>query len=444
VVFFANVLQPLIDFFEAILKFFHDTVGFGWGSAIVALTVIVRAALLPLTLKQFKSMQNMAKFQPEIKRLQERYKGDRERLNQEMMKFYRENKVNPFASCLPLVAQLPVFLALFYMLRKDLRHDICPTINPPEIPNPKPCGETAASQFLFIPDLTDKATGSVLIALIVLYVGSQLLSTVLMSTATDRTQRFIFLALPFFFVAFVISFPAGLLGLPLERQPAAFAVAGRVDLNLGRRRLAVRRHLEREMLHGVDRLAVASDEETHVVTVQDPPDPIRLLEDLHFGVQLQSVVDVLEQLAHSFSGRIGSPTHRRLPDRFFFLRGDGGGGADGRLFGAGFEPAPPPAGTGRAGGVAAPSPPRWSVRSIIDMGGPSPSAEGGRIGPRRLRTIVCWMIVQKFVVIQYTSRPAGKLITKATKKNGSARKMNRCVRSVAVDMSTVESNCDPT
>jgi YidC/Oxa1 family membrane protein insertase len=211
VVVFANVLQPLVDFFEAILIFFHDTVGLGWGWAIVALTVVVRAALLPLTLKQFKSMQNMAKFQPEIKRLQERYKGDRERLNQEMMKFYRENKVNPFASCLPLVAQLPVFLSLFYMLRKDLRHDICPTINPAGVQNPQPCGETGASHFLFIPDLTDRATGSVLIALIVLYVGSQLLSTVLMSTATDRTQRFIFLALPFFFVAFVINFPAGLL-----------------------------------------------------------------------------------------------------------------------------------------------------------------------------------------------------------------------------------------
>jgi YidC/Oxa1 family membrane protein insertase len=211
VVVFANVLQPLIDFFEAILIFFHDNLSFGWGAAIVALTVLVRAALLPLTLKQFKSMQNMAKFQPEIKRLQERYKGDRERLNQEMMKFYRENKVNPFASCLPLVAQLPVFLSLFYMLRKDLRHDICPTINPAGVSNPKPCGETGASQFLFIPDLTDSATGSVLIALIVLYVGSQLLSTVLMSTATDRTQRFIFLALPFFFVPFVYTFPAGLL-----------------------------------------------------------------------------------------------------------------------------------------------------------------------------------------------------------------------------------------
>ena len=207
----SDVLSPLITFFEAILLFFHDTVGFSWGWSIVALTVIVRAALLPLTLKQFKSMQNMVRFQPEIKRLQERYKNDRERLNQEMMKFYRENKVNPFASCLPLVAQLPVFLSLFYMLQADLRLDICPDVNPPGTSDPVPCGSGGEASFLFIPDLTDKATGGVLIALIVLYVGSQLLSTVLMSTATDKTQRIIFLALPFVFVIFVISFPAGLL-----------------------------------------------------------------------------------------------------------------------------------------------------------------------------------------------------------------------------------------
>lgn len=207
----SDVFQPLITFFEAILKFFHDTAGLGWGTSIVALTVLVRAALLPLTLKQFKSMQNMAKFQPEIKKLQERYKGDRERLNQEMMKFYRENKVNPFASCLPLLAQLPVFLALFYMLQDDLRLDVCPDVNPPGTTDPQPCGEGGAAQFLFIPDITDKATGTVLITLIVLYVGSQLLSTVLMSTATDKTQRIIFLALPFVFVIFVINFPAGLL-----------------------------------------------------------------------------------------------------------------------------------------------------------------------------------------------------------------------------------------
>ena len=209
-VFAANPLQPLINFFEQILIWFHD-LGIGWGMAIVCLTVLIRMLLLPLTLKQFKSMQSMARLQPEIKKLQDRYKNDKERLNQEMMRFYRENKVNPFASCLPMVAQLPVFLSLFYMLRTDLRHDICPEVNPPGIPNPKPCGDGGEAQFLFIPDLTNRAYGWVLVVLIVLYVGSQLASTLLMSTTTDKTQRMIFLALPFFFVLFVWQFPAGLL-----------------------------------------------------------------------------------------------------------------------------------------------------------------------------------------------------------------------------------------
>src|SRR3954462_9515688 len=97
------------------------------------------------------------------------------------------------------------------MLRVDLRHDICPDINPPGTPHPQPCGSTGESSFLFIPDLTSKATGGVLVVLIVLYVGSQLFSTLLMSTTTDRTQRMIFIALPFFFVLFAINFPAGLL-----------------------------------------------------------------------------------------------------------------------------------------------------------------------------------------------------------------------------------------
>ena len=169
--------------------FFHDTVGLAGAWSIVALTVVVRAALLPLTLKQFKSMQNMVRLQPEIKGLQAKYKDDRERLNQEMMKFYRENKVNPFASCLPLLAQLPVFLALFYMLQDDLRLDICPDDQPAGYREPAAVRRRGEREFLFIPDLTDKATGGVLMALIVLYVGSQLLSTLLMSTATDRTQR---------------------------------------------------------------------------------------------------------------------------------------------------------------------------------------------------------------------------------------------------------------
>src|SRR3954453_18999204 len=135
----ANILQPLIDVFKAVLVFFHDNVGLGWGTAIVALTIVIRALLLPLALRQFRSMQSLARHQPELKRLQEKYKGDKDRLNQEMMKFYRENKINPLASCLPLLAQIPVFISLFYMLRHDLRHDICPSINPIGTANPQPC-----------------------------------------------------------------------------------------------------------------------------------------------------------------------------------------------------------------------------------------------------------------------------------------------------------------
>jgi YidC/Oxa1 family membrane protein insertase len=207
----ANVLQPLISFFEGILRFFHDTVGLGWGFSIIALTLVVRAALVPLTVKQFKSMQALARLQPEIKKLQQKYGDDKQRLNQEMMRFYQENKVNPFSSCLPIVAQLPVFFSLFYMLRKDLRHDICPHINPPSVSNPKPCGASEAAHFLGIPDITDKATGTVLVVLLVLYVGSQLLSSLLMPSTVDRNQRMIFLALPFIFIPFIIGFPAGLL-----------------------------------------------------------------------------------------------------------------------------------------------------------------------------------------------------------------------------------------
>ncbi|HYM57804.1 MAG TPA: YidC/Oxa1 family membrane protein insertase [Solirubrobacteraceae bacterium] len=207
---FANILQPLIDFFHAFLEFFHDKGGLGWGASIVALTILVRAVLLPLTYKSSKGMIRLQQLAPEMKGLQAKYKDDPQRLQQETMKFYKENQVNPFASCLPMIAQLPVFLALFYMLQADLRRDICPSINPPG-QKPQPCGATDASQFLFVPDLTDRATGGVLVALIVLYVGSQLVSTLLMSTTTDRNQRIIFLALPFVFIAFIWQFPAGLL-----------------------------------------------------------------------------------------------------------------------------------------------------------------------------------------------------------------------------------------
>jgi len=153
----ANVLQPLIDVANSILEFWHDSAGLSWGASIIMLTVCVRLAILPLTFKQVRSMQELQRLQPEMKRLQERYKGDRQRLNQEMMKLYQEHKVNPLGSCLPILLQLPFFISLFYMLRKDLRLDICGQ-------SAVPCGEYKGGgygeEFLFIPDLTDKATGA--------------------------------------------------------------------------------------------------------------------------------------------------------------------------------------------------------------------------------------------------------------------------------------------
>jgi YidC/Oxa1 family membrane protein insertase len=215
----ANVFQPLIDVFDHVLVFFHDSVGLSWGMSIIALTVCVRTVLIPLTLKQFRSMQSLTRLAPEIKELQQKYKDDRQRLNQEMMKFYQENKVNPFGSCLPLVAQLPVFLALFYMLREDLKIDICGPESrilaavPGKGLSSIGCDQVdpGSASFLFVNDLTAKATGATLAILLVLYVGSQLLSSVLMAVTADRNQRFIMIALPFVFVPFIQSFPAGLI-----------------------------------------------------------------------------------------------------------------------------------------------------------------------------------------------------------------------------------------
>ncbi|HEX4717105.1 MAG TPA: YidC/Oxa1 family membrane protein insertase [Thermoleophilaceae bacterium] len=203
----ANVLQPLIDFCESILTFWHDTVGFSWGLSIIFLTFVIRLLILPLTFKQVRSMQSLQRLQPEIKKIQERYKDDKQRMNQEMMKFYQEHKVNPLSSCLPILLQLPFFLALFYMLRHDLRMDVCGQ-------TAVPCGQVPGAHgegFLFIPDITDKATGAALGVLLVLYVGSQLVSGLITTFTADRSQRIMMLALPFVFVTFVINFPAGLI-----------------------------------------------------------------------------------------------------------------------------------------------------------------------------------------------------------------------------------------
>jgi YidC/Oxa1 family membrane protein insertase len=194
----ANVLQPLIDVADSLITFLHNDVGLTWGWSIVGLTVIVRLVMVPLTIKQIKSMNALRALQPEMKKIQEKYKGDRQAMNQAMMRFYQENKVNPLASCLPLLLQLPVFLALFFLLNgDDFEREV------------KESGDSRS--WLFVNDILEKATGGDLVILLVLFIASQMASTLVMSVTADKTQQRIMLLLPIVFAAFIPSFPAGLI-----------------------------------------------------------------------------------------------------------------------------------------------------------------------------------------------------------------------------------------
>ena len=192
----ANVLQPIIDGSEAILKFWHGATG-SWGMAIILLTFTIRLAILPLTFSSVKSMQKLQVLQPEIKKIQERYKDDRQRMNQEVMKFYQERKVNPLASCLPLLLQVPFFISLFYLLRSSgFKEDL---------------GDDRG--FLMIPDLAKPLTDhpALLAFMIVLYIGTQLAASAVTAIGGDKNQQRIMFAMPFVFTIFIINFQAGLI-----------------------------------------------------------------------------------------------------------------------------------------------------------------------------------------------------------------------------------------
>src|ERR671911_1117132 len=198
----ANVLQPLIDICQAILEFWHnlidegDTLDGSWGIAIILMTFTVRIAILPLTFKGVKSMQRLQVLQPKIKEIQERYKDDKQRMNQEIMAFYQREKVNPLGSCFPLLLQIPFFISLFYLLRSDeFTADIAD--NPGFGP---------------IDNLADTVSDPLLLGvLIVLYVGTQLAASAVTAISADPMQRRIMFALPFVFVIFIINFEAGLI-----------------------------------------------------------------------------------------------------------------------------------------------------------------------------------------------------------------------------------------
>lgn len=187
-----NPLDLLEAPLRAVLDFFHG-IGFTWGWAIVMLTLVVRLILLPLFVKQYKSARRMQEVAPQMKELQRKYKGNKKKLQEEMMAFYKENDVNPFGSCLPLLLQAPVFIALYYTLRSQDFSD-----------------GTDVSFMYVIPDVSKLLTeiGWAVIPLIVVYAVSQLISSELSATANmSKNQRWLMRLLPIGIVFFIFQFP---------------------------------------------------------------------------------------------------------------------------------------------------------------------------------------------------------------------------------------------
>jgi YidC/Oxa1 family membrane protein insertase len=188
----ASVLSPLENVMRSILDFFHGTIGLPWGWSIVAVTIVVRLCLVPLAVKSIHSMQSLQAHAPEMKAIQAKYKGDRQKQSEELQKFYKENNINPAASCLPTIAQFPVFIALYFTLRHQ-SHNITGT-------------------WLHVVHVADKHaiahwSGYVLL---VIYAGSQVASTYFMGATMDKTQRTIMMVLPLVFLTVVSRFPTGL------------------------------------------------------------------------------------------------------------------------------------------------------------------------------------------------------------------------------------------
>ena len=196
----AGILTPLENLLTWVLTHLHDSVGLSWAWSIVALVVIVRMLLVPLTVRQIHSMQNLQAHAPEMKAIQQKYKHDKQKMNAEMMAFYKENQINPAASCLPMLAQFPVFIGLFFVL-KDFEKEIINSANVP----------ASQLEWLHLVNITEDTKVGWGPLLIVLYAISQLTSSYLMSQNMQPAQRVMLLVLPIAFIPFVLNFPSGLM-----------------------------------------------------------------------------------------------------------------------------------------------------------------------------------------------------------------------------------------
>ena len=195
----GGILTPLENVLTSLLEWLHSSGGLTWAWSIVALTVMVRMLLVPVAIRQIHSMQSLQLHAPEMKAIQQRYKSDRQKQSEELMKFYKENKINPYASCLPIVFQIPIFISLFYVL-KDFEKEIF-------VKYP-----ASSLEWLGLVNITEPVKDGWGPLLIAVYVASQLLSTYLMATSMQsQAQKIMIMVLPVVFLPFILRFPSGLM-----------------------------------------------------------------------------------------------------------------------------------------------------------------------------------------------------------------------------------------
>ena len=180
-----SLIAYLSGIMEKILNLFFIYTN-NYGVAIIGLTILIKLVLMPLSYKQFKSMGQMQKIAPEQKRLQEKYKNDKEKLNEELMKLYLEHKINPAAGCLPMIVQMP-FLFAFFRLLRDFNF--------------------AQASFLWITDLSAPDTYFILPALAGL---TTYLSSKMTATSPDGSQNNMSLFMSIFIIWISTRFAAGL------------------------------------------------------------------------------------------------------------------------------------------------------------------------------------------------------------------------------------------
>lgn len=164
----TQILKPIENILSYVIEFFYRWIP-SYGIAIILLTIVVRIILLPLTISQTRSMARMQMLQPELKEIQKQYKDDKQKQQQEVMAFYKKNNVNPLSGCLPLLLQMPIFFALFQLLR-DLGAKVLGA------------GSQTIYKFLWM----DLRTPDPIYILVILMVGTMIVTSKM--TQTDMTK----------------------------------------------------------------------------------------------------------------------------------------------------------------------------------------------------------------------------------------------------------------